>query len=327
MSENLVTPMLFQGLSNIQHFLENPEKSKVVQSSFSYKYTPLNDILDILRPRLKEMDLILIQAPYNHSEKAIGVKTRLLSKDGGEISFSMHLPIVSEIVEIERKYQDKFKAECVEKKISDFGVDPQELGSALTYLRRYSLLGLFNIFPDNDDDGNLHKAKKTGFTPEITNKKKDEGSYYKNQSMIAPKPAPKPAPIPKTEVTKPVPTQEVIHEMSDQKKKYQLFPFGVFKGKAIDDVPIEEVRGWINFLAKKDFKFNTWKGEFFSQIGEYIGDKSFLGGKRIEEKVVFCWNCSESFVGTLSECPACGASELDRPKDEGSTFTIDEIPF
>lgn len=37
--------------------------------------------------------------------------------------------------------------------------DPQQVGSAITYARRYSLTTVLGIFPDKDDDGNYAKQK------------------------------------------------------------------------------------------------------------------------------------------------------------------------
>lgn len=37
--------------------------------------------------------------------------------------------------------------------------DPQQVGSAITYARRYSLTAILGIFPDKDDDGDYAKQK------------------------------------------------------------------------------------------------------------------------------------------------------------------------
>ena len=109
---------------------------------------------------------------------------------------------------------------------------------------------------------------------------------------------------------------------------FPVFSFGQFKGRAINEIPLKEVQSYVKFLQSKDFDFNDVRNKgFFKEVARYICDDSFLIVKKKEEPIVFCWNCSESFVATLSECPACGANETDRPKDQGSKFTVDEIPF
>ena len=39
--------------------------------------------------------------------------------------------------------------------------DPQQVGSAITYARRYSLTTILGIFPDKDDDGSYAKQQYT----------------------------------------------------------------------------------------------------------------------------------------------------------------------
>ncbi len=79
----------------------------------------------------------------------------------------------------------------------------------------------------------------------------------------------------------------------------------------------------MEFLKSKNFNFQDQRNKgFFDHVAEYIGDTSFLGKV---DPVVWCWNCAESFVSSLTECPACGANELDRPATQD--ITVDDIPF
>lgn len=45
--------------------------------------------------------------------------------------------------------------------------DPQKMGSAITYAKRYNLVQLFNIVADEDDDGNATKQTKQNDVEEI----------------------------------------------------------------------------------------------------------------------------------------------------------------
>jgi hypothetical protein len=51
------------------------------------------------------------------------------------------------------------------------GTDPQKLGSAITYARRYQLCALLSIAADDDDDGNgmSYSSKKTSANPKVAN--------------------------------------------------------------------------------------------------------------------------------------------------------------
>lgn len=44
------------------------------------------------------------------------------------------------------------------------GIEPQKVGSAITYAKRYNLGMIFNIITDGDDDGNSTSPKNTGGT-------------------------------------------------------------------------------------------------------------------------------------------------------------------
>jgi len=119
------------------------------------------------------------------------------------------------------------------------------------------------------------------------------------------------------EVTPPFPP-EPEPEPITAPKTYSSFSFGQFKGKAINEVPVKDVKSYIKFLQEKDFKFDTWKGDFFHQVAEYIGDDSFLKPK---ELIIQCWSCGESYVSSLPECANCGKNEADQ------LVTTEEIPW
>lgn len=65
---------------------------------------------------------------------------------------------------------------------------PQQMGSAITYLRRYTASPLLGITPDEDDDGNATKGQQSnGKTPE---KKTTKRTTNKDQKQEPEKPAP-----------------------------------------------------------------------------------------------------------------------------------------
>lgn len=56
---------------------------------------------------------------------------------------------------------DTESGECVQSAFPiPEGLDPQKMGSAITYAKRYNIGQLFNIVTDEDDDGNKASAKK-----------------------------------------------------------------------------------------------------------------------------------------------------------------------
>lgn len=90
--------------------------------SYSYSYAPLDSILDAVREPLTENGLALVQMLDGK-----GIRTELRHSAGGVIGATFPLPHVPE--------------------------KPQELGSMLTYLRRYAIVSILGIAPEEDDDG------------------------------------------------------------------------------------------------------------------------------------------------------------------------------
>jgi hypothetical protein len=97
---------------------------------FKSKYVPLPDILNEIKPILNENGFFLLQEPLIDDQGREVLKTRLIHTSGDEISCVAPL-------KIEEKERN----------------NPQKYGSAITYMRRYSLTSLLGI-AEEDDDGN-----------------------------------------------------------------------------------------------------------------------------------------------------------------------------
>ena len=99
---------------------------------FKSKYTDLNAIFEEVKPKIREKGFILIQRVMNNT-------------------------LITELVHIKT-------GEKLESVMDLLTVRPdmQQLGSAITYARRYSLLALLNIECE-DDDGNLASGKTKSF--------------------------------------------------------------------------------------------------------------------------------------------------------------------
>jgi len=95
---------------------------------FKSKYIPLDDILEFIRPILTQNEIWLTQNAVGDGDY-IEVTTRLLHSSG-------------EYVET-----DALKMKPQKN-------DPQQLGSCITYAKRYQLASLLGISSEVDDDGN-----------------------------------------------------------------------------------------------------------------------------------------------------------------------------
>ena len=95
--------------------------AKVEAGPIRYKYASLAQVLDEVRPKLRANGLVLSQAPTE-----IGVFTTIFHESGQWITFPpLH--------------------------IEPAGKTPQNVGSAISYARRYSILSICNLATEDDD--------------------------------------------------------------------------------------------------------------------------------------------------------------------------------
>jgi hypothetical protein len=93
---------------------------------FEYKYADLPAVISAVTPALNKNGLAVIQIPMDGD-----LVTTILHESGERISGNMKLPE---------------------------NTSPQELGSWITYLRRYSLCAMLGIAADEDDDAGSAEA-------------------------------------------------------------------------------------------------------------------------------------------------------------------------
>lgn len=125
---------LAEALAKAQGNIETIAKNKTADmDKYDYNYADLAAVLEGCRPQLSAEGIAIIQAPYISEDGSIGVTTALVHSSGewmrSGISHSMKLG----------KWQD--------------------LGGALTYLRRYSLSAMVSVASEDDTDGAELKSK------------------------------------------------------------------------------------------------------------------------------------------------------------------------
>lgn len=111
---------------------------------YSSKYTPLDALIDHVRPVLKKHGLYFTQEPWS-DPTGVGVITTLFHTSGERMESEPYCVGVS-------------------KK------DPQAYGAALTYARRYSLSALLGIASNSDDDAEV--ASRAEIRPVLDKKYK-----------------------------------------------------------------------------------------------------------------------------------------------------------
>lgn len=123
----LIAAALIQAKANFKPIL----KTKT-NPHYKSKYAGLDAILDAIAEALGAVGVLLIQPTAVRDDKTI-LRTILIHAESGE-------QIESELVIPPQS-------------------DPQKLGSAMTYYRRFSLCSILAIAPDEDDDGSTAKAQ------------------------------------------------------------------------------------------------------------------------------------------------------------------------
>lgn len=126
--------------------IENP-KLTAVNPHFKNRYAPLDEVLRVVKEGLSEGQDVRQTVVAN--EHGTFFRSALLS-DSGSVEAFVDIP-----------FPQTSKA--------------QELGSAITYCRRYGLCLLFNLVGEDDDDGNAAQGKPSKKTK--TKKIEHEGGY------------------------------------------------------------------------------------------------------------------------------------------------------
>lgn len=128
---------LLKSVSNFQ--AECPKITKDANNPFfkGSKYATLPHILGIITPILQKNGLVILQPVMNNC-----VVTKLIHIDSGESIESVY-----DIV-------------CKDSS------NPQQVGSAVSYARRYSISSLLNLNIDDDDDGNAATGNVKTTTPQ-----------------------------------------------------------------------------------------------------------------------------------------------------------------
>lgn len=100
---------------------------------FKSKYFDINKLVREVKPILNDLGLVLIQ-PLCHVGDKPALRTMLIEVESGE-------KLADDIIVLPEN------------------IDPQKMGSAITYFRRYAVQSLLFLEAE-DDDGNLAKPKQ-----------------------------------------------------------------------------------------------------------------------------------------------------------------------
>jgi len=143
---------LASALCKTQLLLENATKS-ADNPFFKSKYADLSEVLSCVKAAAMDKGLSFTQMP-SYNDGVVSVETMIMHESGEWISSVCSSPAPK--------------------------LDPQGIGIAITYLRRYSLSAVFGLAQE-DDDGNSQQAK----TPQADDKPWYNSFELQKDMMIA----------------------------------------------------------------------------------------------------------------------------------------------
>ena len=108
---------------------------------FKSRYATLDSVVEAITPALLNNGLILLQPISQGEDGGMVLITQLWHESGERFEFKFVLPQLADL---------------------------QKMGSAITYARRYSILSLLGIAPEDDDDGNAAVPMTTQQRPAQT---------------------------------------------------------------------------------------------------------------------------------------------------------------
>jgi hypothetical protein len=184
---------------------------------YSYKYADLSDILSIVQPILLRNDLMLTHSTLPGANGRDQLITRLVHVKSGESEESIiELPEYS---------------------------GPQELGSLLTYFRRYEVCLILGIQADEDEDGAV--AQQAARTAKVA-------SVVSKVAPVAP------APVTQTGTG------------ADY-----VIKFGKNSGKRLGDLPEKDLTSFVSWLQSKSQEegkpLSANAAEFINAVESYLG--------------------------------------------------------
>ena len=144
-----------EALINALSEMENVTANKVVKANFTSRYVSLDVLLDSCKAVLKRHGFIIRQMLVSEDGK-VGIATSFLHKTGATF-------------------------DCGRLMVKAENLNPQQVGSALTYIRRQSIQTACGISTDLDDDGSSASRSPAPATKTLP---RSNGPWYSWMSAV-----------------------------------------------------------------------------------------------------------------------------------------------
>ncbi|MBT2300410.1 ERF family protein [Variovorax paradoxus] len=109
---------------------------------FKSTYADLSSVIDAVKPALNEAGIVFLQMPAPSDRDSLALTTRLVHESGEWIESTATCPLQKS--------------------------DPQGYGSAVTYLKRYSLASAVGLYQEDDDGNAASKGSNNNVRPLVT---------------------------------------------------------------------------------------------------------------------------------------------------------------
>lgn len=115
-----IAPALLEAQNEITFAVKD-----AINPHFKNRYADLSAVIDAVKPALNKAKIVFLQSPSPSDDGKLHLTTRLIHASGEWIEDTAVCPLPK--------------------------ADPQGFGSAMTYLRRYSLASIIGLYQDDDD--------------------------------------------------------------------------------------------------------------------------------------------------------------------------------
>lgn len=149
--------------NNYQSLIDEIESITKNRKGFGYSYADLEAVYNEIRPKVKEKNFVIIQnvtkadGEFKRSDSAVPVAK---DKEGnitlsGRVEWS--IPCYNLHTEVIHLLTNKIISCDLPLVMED--INPQSFGSALTYMRRYSLFVVLGIITEDDDGAQASQSR------------------------------------------------------------------------------------------------------------------------------------------------------------------------
>lgn len=142
---------------------------------FKSKYASLGAVIDHINKNAPKFGLGWVQLPVSDpTMNMVGVRTTVIHKSGETITSEILMPYNTVMTKL-NKDGEAIRFELETSKLA------QEIGSVISYLRRYALASVFGLYADEDNDANPAEpvAEMVGMkvAPKVETKSKAQRPY------------------------------------------------------------------------------------------------------------------------------------------------------